>query len=235
MGPNSDGTSPSHQATCIDCKTQEPHLPLLPFFIPLQQRTVQGLKNWPIYDDVEARVQMLRQLGVEAPIVIRFTKRDLDYGAAELFTLLEQHSRIAELWLGPSQSLGRGESGSAETIARLASKKRINLVRRPSENGLNGVGFARDAMQAGRIEVAAKLVGHPPMWKRPKGGKLFLSWPAGTYEIVPLKEPTSSSQVACSGAMVKVQLKPNRRGRNTAVWPVLSAEWIAFTRGPGDL
>lgn len=189
-----------------------------------------GPMRWPRYDDLRARVALVRSSGVQAVLLVRFAADDLALGAAELFDLVRRHVQLDELWLGSTQSLGRGLPGSQSTITKLAEERRIRLsLLSPPRNGLVG-STVRDLLQDGRVREAARIVDRPPTWGRPRGGDLRLAWAPGWYEVAPLETPSSKP----CGPPLRVQLVADRKRLPRLTWPDDAIPWLAFLRGPGD-
>lgn len=191
---------------------------------------LHGFKAWPVYDDILARVTRIRSCSVDAVLVIRFTKRDVDRGAIELFDLIDLHLKINELWLGPSQSLGPGPGGSSATIELLAGQRNIHLERLTQSDTIKDSYHARQSLVDGCLQKAIQIAGHPPVWKRPKSGRIQFPWPAGNYTAVPMDSPTG----AADAPPLCVSVSPKNNGFSELLWPDKSIEWLAFIKGPGD-
>ena len=191
---------------------------------------LKGSMRWPRYDDLRARVALIRSSGVQAVLLVRFSADDLALGAAELFDLVRCHVQVNELWLGSMQSLGRGLPGSQATIAELAAERGIRLsLLSPPRNGLVG-SRVRDLLQEGRVREATRIVDRPPLWGRPRGGALRLAWAPGWYEVAPLETVPSHRR----GPPLRVELVADRKGLPKLTWPDDAIPWLAFLRGPGD-
>jgi FAD synthase len=191
---------------------------------------IHGSREWPTYDDVSARLAFFRSCGIDASLIIRFTKADLDLGAKEFLHLVRLHAKLSELWLGPRQSLGVGSAGDNTTIAALAKRSHIHLKRLPESRGRTRSHLARQLLVRGRLQRAITITGHAPIWRRPTTGKLRLPWPSGRYWAVPLKDPLAPPD----GKAILTRLVSENAGPSTLLWPNQSIKWLAFMSGPGD-
>jgi len=184
--------------------------------------------DWPIYNTLPAQVALIRSYGIDAVLVIEFSRRDADKGAAELIDTVVTHATIAELWLGAYQSLGRCRAGSSPHILAISRKRRITVRRLPiSRTGITG-NRARAKLSAGSLRQAISLVGRPPMLKRPtRGSTIFVGWPAGTYKGVQLDSPSRLSGTRT----MRLEIVQHARGTRLH-WPDRRVEWIAVVDGP---
>jgi FAD synthase len=191
---------------------------------------LSGAKNIPIYSDIATRIMIIRACGVDAVLLIRFNEHDLNLGAQDLFELVAQYVRLEEFWLGFRQSLGVGPEGSQATILRLAERQHTRIKCLPESAAREQSRLARKALAAGYILEANHLVGLPPIWKRPKSGKIRLPWPPGDYIVVPLDDPLASTHASA----IPVRLETVSNEFATFKWPDRSVDWLAFVKGPGD-
>jgi len=130
--------------------------------------------------------------------------------------------------------LGSGPGGSTQTIAALCAKRKITLKRLPTSRESRMSGEARSLLSNGRLREAIQLVGRPPVWSRPRSGKLRLAWRVGDYLAVPLPEPTAQP----SGAPLHVHLEAVDHQPAILRWPDPDIRWLAFvgtsTARPSD-
>ena len=118
------------------------------------------------------------------------TRTDADAGATEFFDSVLAGMPLPELWLGRSQSFGRGQAGSQATIARLAEQRgvRRHVLPRPPAEGANAGYQALRLLADGRLADAIDQVGYPPVWRRPRSALLRLPWRPGRYRAARLEE-----------------------------------------------
>jgi len=190
-----------------------------------------GADVCPVYDDVRARIDLM--LGsVDGVLRLRFARRDVDGGAAEFFEAVSGQVAVAELWLGARQSLGRGAAGCGETIAAMASRYRTDLriLPEPPRSTKAAKWSVQYLLRAGRLAEAIAEVGRPPVWRRPRSGRLHLAWRPGVYVAVPLER----AGAAVSAERLRLQLSDDGPGLPSLVWPDPRIRYLAFISGPGD-
>ena len=187
---------------------------------------VHRARAWPLYDDTATRLEVVGTSAVDALLHVRFTRRDADSTAAAFIELVSEHVRLRELWLGRSQSLGRGPDGNAEAIARVARRKRF-AVRRLDATPLYS-SEVRAHLADGRVADAVALVGRPPVRRRPKGERVRLAWAKGRYEA------TAATARGDELGHVTVELEESPRGVPAFAWPDRRIARLAFVRGPAD-
>jgi FAD synthase len=193
---------------------------------------LNGDQHFPMYDDLAARVWRLRACGIDAVLKLQMTRSDLDLGAAALLDTVQEALLLAELWLGQTQTLGRGEAGSRETVAALAAQRGVELLvlpRPPAEAASAGY-QALQLLTDGRLAEAIGCVGHAPVRSRPKSGLLRLPWRPGRYRAVPLQHPGA----APIGPGVTVTLTSGAQQRPTMHWPDRRTRYLAFVAGAAD-
>ncbi len=195
---------------------------------PSPPAMLHGLDRFPTYDDVPSRVRTIRGGGVDGVLVVRFARRDLDAGAAELLDAVQRHVRLQDLWLGANQSLGRREAGSATTVERLGAERGFGVTRLPPVRLRTAP--INDLLASGRMAEAGCAVGRPPVRCRPRSGSLRLPWPPGRYEVVPVDHPDGPPLES----PFAVHLEPAAGALPTLIWPDSRIGCLAFLRGPGD-
>jgi FAD synthase len=186
--------------------------------------------EWSAFDDLQTRLAIIRSCGVDAAIIVRFTRRDLNAGARELFDVLRSHVHLEELWLGAFQSLGVGPNGSHQAIHEITQRDGIRMQLLPLSRSALCSGEARRFLSEGHLTAAIRIVGRPPVWSRPKTNELRLGWRPGPYWAVPLAEPTAQPE----RNPIRVELVARGSGCPTLVWPSRDIRWLAFIRGPSD-
>ena len=190
--------------------------------------------QWPAYSDVNARRHLILGQGIDAVLQVNFRRQDLKLGAADLMRALARHCAVDELWLGATQTLGRGELGSAQRIDSLADERGFR-VRRLGRSGSEQLGReVRDSVAAGDIRTAAALTGHVPQWARPTTGAIRLAWHPGTYRVVPMRTFSSDPpwQVR-SRSQTTVEIREAPDGMGVLAWPA-GHRVLGFVGGPRD-
>jgi hypothetical protein len=214
--------------------------PLMVFLDPDPGVLRFGPARWPSYFDLATRIQLVEQMGCSTAIA-SFSGRGLQSSAAEFLRALRARVRIQELWLGARQPLGPGDSGSPETVARLADRYGMRVVRLPDNDHHATAATVRRLLSVGQIHAAAQKIGRPPTFARPSSGRLELAWPNGTYRALALKGlglgpwPKSSSPRTFgrprSEATVCLEVRPTA----TRAMRGLSAELLAAGATEMDL
>lgn len=195
---------------------------------PAPPALLHGPRRFPVYDEVAERIAMLRACGVDGVLRVRFRKADVFAGAADLLAVVEPHARLAELWLGAQQTLGRLDAGSYDTAERLTRERGVTLRRLPF--GRVRPGSVVDLLAAGRLGEAATLVGRPPVRHRPRAERLRLEWCPGRYRVVAL----GRNDDGAAGSPFEVDVAKAARGLPLLAWPDRAIERLAFVAGPGD-
>jgi FAD synthase len=187
-----------------------------------------GEPEFPVYSDLPTRIHLILASGVMGVLSVHFTPRDVYAGVKELFAVVTPSVEISELWLGAGQTLGRLEAGDATAIDAAAQERGITVARlddRPHPNQT-----VRQLLQTGQIRQARRLVGEPPLRRRPGRGTLKFGWQPGWYETVPLPDPTAS----ITDSSMFLELRSQPKGPPRLRWPDPEIEYLAFLSGPGD-
>ena len=192
-------------------------------------RFIWGVAELPIFNDVYTRIALIQDAGIDTVVLVRFLRRDLYTGPDALFDAVAPHISVAELWLGARQTLGRGEGGSFEGVARLCDRRGIT-VRRLLHAQLQTIDV-RDLLAAGKIAAACRLAGRPPTWSQPRSGRLRLAWRPGLYRTVALPVPTDDLQ---GRPRLSVRLLSDGNRLPMLEWPDRRLPYLAFVAGPDD-
>jgi FAD synthase len=191
---------------------------------------MRGAGKWPVYDDVQTRIQRLFTVGIDAVLHLRFVQDDLNAGVAEFFTLVAVHATLAELWLGAHQTIGRGPNGSQQAIVEAAERRGIQVQRLPLVRLMPPPYDIRQSLAAGRVAEVVSLVGRPPVRSRPRSDLRRLAWRPGQYQAVPLPGLTA----AASASPIEIELVERPRGLPVFQWPDRGIKYLAFVSGPAD-
>jgi FAD synthase len=187
-------------------------------------------REWPVYSHVDATVRILQAMGVASVVRLRLARRELDVGARELFRAVTRRVRIQEVWLGHRQSLGPGRLGGADAIAVAARRHRFSCIRLPRESDAGHGSTARYLLGQGRAAAAARLVGLPPLLKRPRSRSLLVAWAPGRYVMRAVTAPEDAARL---GATYRLLVTADRQG-GRLVWPTNGPRWLAAVKGPAE-
>lgn len=185
------------------------------------------------YSDIKSRIALIQECARVNVLVVHFKKRDLDASFSAFLHLVGSHSHLRELWLGASQSLGRGQQGSDVAIRDYTRKHNILLKRLPYVQRSRVGGEALRLIGEGKVRDATKSAGHAPIWARPRSGVLHVSWPPGEYLVIPVVKPSFTAGPATG--VIPLRLSTTITGRRQRLdWPRRDVEWLAFLAGPAD-
>lgn len=192
---------------------------------------LNGAAHWPMYNDSRATLDLILASGIDGVLRIKFRRRDLQASFGDLLDVVLQHTRIVELWLGATQTLGRDDKGSVDTVAALAHQHAIELrrFRHPPSQCLH-FGL-RQLLASGCLKPVIATVTRPPIWCRPRSAEARLSWIAGVYRAVALE---TVGQIAGTND-IEVTLIRGSRGASIFSWPNSHIRYLAFIAGPADV
>jgi FAD synthase len=179
------------------------------------------------FDDLEARLALIRACGVDSTLTAHFSEADLGRTAKYFLSRVQEQVVLRDLWLGASQSLGSGPEGSRIAIERLARELQFKLrIMRPNRNAFDAQRVWAH-LACGEIGKASRLVGRPPVRTRPSSGSVEVGWRPGDYPAVPLAEAREvlSLRTAANPIMVRVR----KQARSTRLhWPSTTINWLAL-------
>jgi FAD synthase len=184
--------------------------------------------GWPVYDSVPVRTQLIRDVGVDAVLYVRFGAADFKVTAAQFLDALRSYADIDELWLGELQMLGPGPSGGQRAIAEYTRTHGITLTVLP-RSPLSTYDV-RYLLARGQIQKAVDQVTRPPTWDSPRADALRLAWRPGQYRAVAFLRPGSRYE----GRELELELTAHTSGPATLVWPDRRIKYLGFVRGPAD-
>jgi hypothetical protein len=198
---------------------------------------VRGQSHWPVFDSPSVRAHHIRTAGIDAVLEVQFLADDYLLGAVDLIRLVRTYAVVDELWLGATQSLGRGSAGNGTRISELGRSWGFSVHRLPRAGGDDPArsASARRELGIGCPLSAARLLGRPPTWSRPAlGTAIPLAWPSGGYLAEVVAHPYLSAAVSIPADLVTVGLTDHPGGRSVLDWPDPGVEYLAFWCGPGD-
>jgi hypothetical protein len=175
-------------ATLVDHARQSGLAALAVVLHPNPVALMQGMPDLQ-YDDVHARIALLRAAGIDAVLRVDLTPDDLRATPADFFAALTAQITVAEFWLGARQSLGVGTNSAPEVMDRVSRQFGIPIRRLPDCDLKPLAAEVRGLLASGRIREATTIVGHAPLRCRPEAGPLRLAWPPGRYRVAAVDGP----------------------------------------------
>ncbi|MBA7569556.1 MAG: bifunctional riboflavin kinase/FAD synthetase [Dehalococcoidia bacterium] len=118
----------------------------------------------PFLTDIERRIELLRNEGVEAVIPLSFTTELAKLSPKEFLELLKKHLRMRGLVIGPDFALGKNREGDTDALRQLGAEMDFNVTVVPplTVNGEVVSSTAiRKALAEGDMKRAQKLMGRP--------------------------------------------------------------------------
>lgn len=118
----------------------------------------------PFLADIERRIELLRNEGVEAVIPLSFTTELAKLSPKEFLSLLKKHLRMRGLVVGPDFALGKNREGDTNALRQLGAEMDFNVTVVPplTVNGEVVSSTAiRKALAEGDMKRAQKLMGRP--------------------------------------------------------------------------
>jgi len=114
--------------------------------------------------DVAEKTELLKKEGVEAVVVLSFTRELANLSAREFVILLKKHLRMRGLVIGPDFTLGRHGEGNTDTLRALGKEMDFSVTVIPPVT-INGEVVSstaiRNALAKGDMAKARRLVGRP--------------------------------------------------------------------------
>lgn len=110
------------------------------------------------------KLELLAQTGLDETIVVPFTVELSHVQAPDFIAWLRQYLPFVEMWEGADFALGHGRTGNTDVLARLGEEVGYKLHIAPLvelEGGPVSSTRVRDAVAAGDVETAARLLGRP--------------------------------------------------------------------------
>lgn len=85
-------------------------------------------KNLPFLTDIETRVKLLEDEGVDLIVPLSFTQELADLGARKFIGLLQKRLRMRGLVIGSDFALGKGREGNHEALSRLGQEMGFSVT-----------------------------------------------------------------------------------------------------------
>jgi hypothetical protein len=180
------------------------------------------------FDDLETRLALIRDSGIEITLLVHFDEADLDSTADVFLDLICRHLDLKRLWLGATQSLGSGAEGSRAAITSAADRLGFDLSVLPVDQEPPNDQRAWARLARGEISLASRIMGRPPVRARPSGPWAYVDWPVGTYRAVPLEQAREVLFPPWRGAPIEVQVVRRGRSARAFEWPSSTHNWLAI-------
>ncbi len=108
------------------------------------------------------RVSLLKNEGIDAVIILSFTRELAQFSAGQFVGLLKKYLRMRGLIIGPDFALGRGKEGNANTLRKLGQDMNFSVMVIPPVM-VNGEVVSstaiRNALADGDMKRVANLIG----------------------------------------------------------------------------
>jgi riboflavin kinase/FMN adenylyltransferase len=159
-------------------------------------------------------LRRLAAAGIDAPLPVRFGAELRARTAEDFLAAMAPAVRVRALVMTPESAFGRNRAGTPETMAAHGRDAGFDLVLVQHIVEDDGApissGRVRDAVRAGDIDAATRLLGHPPIIEavtRPNenGWALSFAYPAalpspGRYRVT--TRPASGSSLAAEAVLI---------------------------------
>ncbi len=118
----------------------------------------------PFLTDLDHRIELLKNEGVEAVITLSFTPELASLSPKEFLGLLKEHLRMRGLVIGPDFALGRNREGNTDALRHFGEKMGFSLTVVPPLK-INGEVVSstavRKALTEGDMKRVQSLIGRP--------------------------------------------------------------------------
>ena len=160
-----DGVHLGHQYLILKLVEQAQQQDLLSGVVTFRQHPQEVLQpetKLPFLTDLDERINLLRNEGVEVIIPISFTAQSARLGARRFVELLRKYLRMRGLVIGADFALGRNREGNADALRALGQEMGFSVTVVPAVI-LNGEVVSstaiRGALAKGNVEKVHRLTG----------------------------------------------------------------------------
>jgi riboflavin kinase/FMN adenylyltransferase len=118
----------------------------------------------PFLTDLERRIELLKNEGVEAVITLSFSPELASLSPRQFLELLKKHLRMRGLIIGPDFALGQNREGNADSLRRLGQEMGFSLTIVPPlliDGKVVSSTAIRKALAEGDMQQVEKLMGRP--------------------------------------------------------------------------
>ena len=164
-----DGVHRGHQRVleCIATRGGEKELSsVVVTFDPHPLEIVRKEAAPPLLTLPSEKIEVIAESGINYLAIVPFTKKLQRYDAAAFVDqILRQRFHVRHLVIGHDHGFGRGRAGDVEVLRRLGETRGFTVEVIPAVDDVDGVPISstiiRQAIAAGELERAARLLGRP--------------------------------------------------------------------------
>jgi riboflavin kinase / FMN adenylyltransferase len=164
-----DGVHRGHQRVleCIATRGREKELSsVVVTFDPHPLEIVRKEAAPPLLTLPSEKIEVIAESGINYLAIVPFTKKLQRYDAAAFVDqILRQRFHVRHLVIGHDHGFGRGRAGDVEVLRRLGETRGFTVEVIPAVDDAVGVPISstviRQAIAAGELERAARLLGRP--------------------------------------------------------------------------
>ncbi|MFC1927664.1 bifunctional riboflavin kinase/FAD synthetase [Chloroflexota bacterium] len=131
-------------------------------FNPHPQSVLHPAHQLPWLTDLDDRVTILRQLGLNIVAVLTFTPKLAQLSARDFMSLLRKYLKVRGIMVGPDFALGRGGEGNIGLIRTLADEMEFTVHVSPPftiDGKVVSSTLIRQALARGDMKIVEKLMG----------------------------------------------------------------------------
>ena len=162
-----DGVHLGHKyllSQLIELARQQNLLSAVVTFDPHPQKMLSPKTRLPFLTDLDQRVTLLKNEGVEAIIISPFTPELAQLSAYEFVSLLKKYIRMKGLVIGPDFALGQGREGDINALRTLGEDMDFTVTVVPpvmiNDEVISSTAI-REALAEGDLERVHNLIGRP--------------------------------------------------------------------------
>jgi len=181
------------------------------------QEVLSPQTRLPFLTDLEQRINLLKNEGVEAVIPLSFTPELASLKPRQFLSLLKKYLRMRGLVVGPDFALGQNREGNADTLRRLGQEMgfMVTVVPPIIINGeVVSSTAVRNALAEGDMKRVQNLVGRP--------FSLHGHVVTGTGRGIKLGFPTANVDVAPEQALPADGVYASRAHLDDQIYPAMT-------------
>ncbi len=135
-------------------------------FFPHPDVVIKGVTGRYYLTSPDERAQLLLRAGVDVVITHQFNERVRHIRAADFVDQLREHLKMVALWVGPNFALGYKREGDVDFLKAQGVDKgfmveTVDLMMGRNPGEVISSSLIREALQAGKVEVAGDMLGRP--------------------------------------------------------------------------
>jgi riboflavin kinase/FMN adenylyltransferase len=119
-------------------------------------------KPFVLLNEINDRIRLIKELGIDRVIALSFTMEVKDLSAAEFIDKLDEHLELKGLIVGPDFALGKGREGNIPRLKELGAERGFTVEVMPPfiiENEVVRSSGIRIALAEGDVGKAARFLG----------------------------------------------------------------------------